>query len=307
MVLILAKGYDTKRSKTGGAPKFLVNSRPSDQRLAGNYSESMLGQLPRRAAALIGALLAASCRIPDTPTLPVAGPTSPSPSPAFEPFDNGGRCPPDGAPELPDDIGCISAVVGNFDGRGTLDHFFVFASLGADRRPRRWHVAARTNVGTIRSGLAAGTEHSYPRVIGAADADGDGIDEVFVKVLDFLFHSGGAGVMTIFRIDPSAIARVREASGEFFDFRVGGITRLGEGGACRDVAGDERPEFVLHRVEATNVRNTRWTRSERIYRWNGNTLTLVDRRRGTLVISDYNDPKLDPFYQLRCGALIGAL
>lgn len=264
-------------------------------------------QLRRRALVVVAAVLLAACALGDNPTLPVAEATSSHPVAEFASFDNGGRCPRDDAPELPGGAGCISAVEGNFDGRGDTDRFFAFALVGEDRRPQRWRVALRTDSGAETAKLAAGTEHSYPRVIGAADADGDGADEVFIKVLDFLFHSAGSGVMTIFRFDEDRIVRVRDEEGSFFDFRVGGVTRLGEGAACRDATGDGQHEFIVHRVSATNVRNTRWTQSERIYRWDGNVLTLVDRRQGILRISDYNDPKLDPFYQLRCGSLIGVL
>lgn len=217
-------------------------------------------------------------------------------------FENGGRCPEVNITEVPGPLGCATATEADLDGDGTLETVAVIAALKPDGYPRHWHLDVFS--GPDRSSLRAGVsfprnEHSYPKLIGAADLDGDGADEIFVKVLDHLFHSGGSQVVEAFHLpDRGTLEPVRVRGEGPLTFTVGGLTRFGEGAVC------EAPMFTLVRIDAVDLHYTRWEVSRRTYRFEHGKLVRSGGSHEILRTSDFNDPAVDPFYRLRCGALV---
>ncbi|MDQ4143811.1 MAG: hypothetical protein M3198_08750 [Actinomycetota bacterium] len=145
-----------------------------------------------------------------------------------------------------------------------------------------------------------GSDSSYPVVLGAVDADEDGLEEVFVKVLTHEYHAGATYEVAIFAARSNDIFRIK-ADGEAFSLAVGGVSTFGEGVECRDVDEDSEPELVLLRVDYVASAIQRW--SERIYEWKSRSLELRARREGRFAKTGYEDPLLWRYYSLRCFSL----
>jgi len=218
------------------------------------------------------------------------------PQPLPTDFLNGGACEPLGLDRLPSDAGCASEIEGDADGDGSIDTLTVYALVGDDERPRSWHMRLATSAGVHDQILDAGNPFSYPRAVGAADVNGDGRSEWFVKTLDLAGHGTAWKQLNLFVLVETDLEIVTH-EGEPLAMRVGGISRLGEGIACPD------GHLALLRAEARNVRNTRWVSSARIFTLEGTETTFVERTSQTLHLDDYNDPALNRFYQLHCRQL----
>src|SRR5438067_12370091 len=124
-------------------------------------------------------------------------PVTRSPSTLSQRFADGGACPVTSAREVPAGSGCVTSVVADLDGDGTADRFVVFARL-KDGKPASWW-AAGLLAGAVRitppfplpTGSSVGGDSSvYPRVAGAAEANGEPGAEVFVQLSADLYHSG---------------------------------------------------------------------------------------------------------------------
>ncbi|MGH2699909.1 MAG: hypothetical protein ACRDJL_12030 [Actinomycetota bacterium] len=239
--------------------------------------------------ALAAALVTGSC----SESSPRA---SARPEPLPTDFVSGEPCDPLDVDRLPANAGCATEVEGDADGDGSSDRLTVYARLGDDRHPRSWRLRLQTAAGASDQPLDAGSRFSYPRAVGAADVDGDGRSEWFVKTLDLAGHGTSWKQLNMFVLRGDRLAIVTH-EGQPLALRVGGITRMGEGVGCRD------GRLVLLRAEARNVRNTRWETSARSFELEGPETRFAERTQGRLNLSDYNDPDLNPFYQLNCGAL----
>jgi hypothetical protein len=192
--------------------------------------------------------------------------------------------------ELPEDAGCITSVEGS---RGTL---IVYALVDDERVPRSWHIRLETDIGAIDQPLDAGNPYSYPRAIGAADINGDGAQEWWIKAVDLTGHGTPWQRANVFTQVLDSLEPIT-LDGDVMPINVGGISRLGEGATCRN------GHLVLLRAEAKNVRNTRWVYSERTYELDETRARLIRRTENVLRLTDYNDPKLDRFYAIRCNDL----
>lgn len=209
---------------------------------------------------------------------------------------NGEACPPAG-PSLPPTAGCATSVAGDFDGDGGDDRATVYAEVDDDLMPQSWRLRVLMDAGERIDGpLDSGTRYSYPRVVGRADVQRDGVDELFVKVGDQLYHSGATRVLNMLVLDGDEMVTVTRR-GAPLAIRVGGIWRFAEGAECR------RNRIALLRVETRNTSNTRWWLSERFYVLEGSRVRLVKRREDVFRIPKYYDPALDPFFELNCGDL----
>jgi hypothetical protein len=215
---------------------------------------------------------------------------APSPTASSTDFISGGPCPPVDVGELPEDAGCVTSAEGS---RATL---VVYALVDDERIPRSWHIRLETDIGAIDQPLDAGNPYSYPRAIGAADVNGDGFEDWWVKANDLTGHGTPWQRANLFVQVLDSLALVT-LEGEPLPINVGGISRLGEGATCRG------GHLVLLRAEARNVRNTRWVYSERTYEIDGTRALLIRRTEDVLRLTDYNDPKLDRFYAIRCNGL----
>jgi hypothetical protein len=218
------------------------------------------------------------------------------PRPLPTDFVNGGNCEPLELDRLPSDAGCATEVTGDADGDGSTDTLTLYARIGEDLRPLSWHMRLTTSGATSDQALDAGTKFSYPRAIGSADVNDDGRSEFFVKTLDLAGHGTAWKQLNVFVLQGSKLAVVTSESGPLA-LRIGGITRMGEGVAC------PQNHLALLRAEARNIRNTRWDTSERIFTLQGTEARFVERTPGALNLVDYNDPDLDPYYQLNCDSL----
>jgi hypothetical protein len=217
-------------------------------------------------------------------------------------FDNGLPCPVSHDDALPGGSGCVSAAQGDFDGDGVADRFLLFAELNGDGTPRRWRaVADLSSVGVtpavpVPTGQGAATV--YPRVIGAADADGDGRPEVFVKLSAILYHVGGEQIEGIFVVRGGRIRPVTIEGDGRFTFRAGGISRYGDGALCAQRGG--RPVFLVRHVE--QVQPSFWERTERTFVWRGSAVREVARRTDRKPLTLHiTDAPIDPYYRLDCG------
>lgn len=190
-------------------------------------------------------------------------------------------------PRLPAGIGCVTSVASG-DRR-----LFVYASIDDAGNPKSWHLRLIEGDRQEDRALPGGTVASYPRAVAVTDVDDDGSPDWWVKVRDYASHGAPWGGLFLYVERGGTIAPLRyQGAPLVIDF--GGITRLGEGAACRD--GD----LVLLRAEAKDRRNLRWATSERRFAIEGRSARLVDRTQSTLVIEDYNDPDLDPYYEVTC-------
>ena len=171
----------------------------------------------------------------------------------------------------------------------TADGLVVYAVMGADQRPRSW----RIQLGDIDQRLDAGNAFSYPRAIGQVQVNRSGGSGWLVKVFDLAGHGTNWQQLRLFVLDGERLKPVT-LDGDPLAIRVGGISRMGEGATCR--AG----HLVLLRTVAENIKNTRWSYSMTPYRIDGSTAHRGRRRHGRLDLRGYNDPKLDPFYEVNC-------
>jgi len=221
---------------------------------------------------------------------------SPSPRPLPTDFTNGGDCEPLDLERLPSDAGCATEVTGDADGDGSTDTLTLYARIGEDGRPRSWHMRLKTAEAISDQDLDAGTKFSYPRALGSADVNDDGRSEWFVKTLDLAGHGTAWRQLNLFVFQGSKLAIVTN-EGEPLALRIGGISRMGEGVACPE------GNLALLRAEARNILNTRWDTSAQIFTLRGTRARFVERTPGALTLTDYNDPALDPYYQLNCDSL----
>lgn len=209
---------------------------------------------------------------------------------------NGEPCPLAG-PSLSDTAGCETSVTGDFDGDSEDDRASVYAEVDEGLLPRSWRLRVVTDTDErIDRLLARGSRFSYPRAVGSADVQGDGRDELFVKVGDQLYHSGATRVLNMFVLEGDEMVAVT-SSGAPLAVRVGGIWRFAEGAECR------RGRMVLLRAETRNTANSRWWFSERSYVLEGSQTKLKGRREDVFRIPQYYDPALDRFFELNCGDL----
>ncbi|HEX2051245.1 MAG TPA: VCBS repeat-containing protein [Actinomycetota bacterium] len=264
-------------------------------------------------AALALALVATGCdgdsgsAAPDARDVgsPASSPTpttDSSPTPAASPtLAPGDPCPPSNEPALPDDAGCVSVVEGDLDGDGRADRLFVFALVDGDGHARAWRARAEVGGETVAGPHFHRKAHT-PHAIAAVDADGDGADEVFVKVSDHLYHSGASHIVGVLKLHDGALVQVVERGHGPMNADVGGVTRFGEGVECAD--GARGPELRVLRTEAANDAYTRWDWSRKVYRWHGASLVYVETRRGTLKTDGYNDPDRYRFYRLECRGVV---
>ena len=174
---------------------------------------------------------------------------------------------------------------------------FVYALVGKDDRPKSWRIRYTSDGREIDEPLEAGNPFSYPRAITAIDVNGDRVDEWLIKNVDLAGHGTNWQRLELLVVEDDRLEPVT-LDGELFYVNVAGISRMGEGAHC------ESQHFVLLRTEAENRRNTRWSYSERVYEIVGSEARFIERREGMLHLTDYNDPKLDPYYRLECDGFV---
>jgi len=142
-------------------------------------------------------------------------------------FADGGSCPVSTAAELPDGTGCVTSATADLDGDGNPDRFGVAAKL-AEGRPVSWWARAiigDTATPPIRlpvGGAVGGRPVVYPRVAGAAEADGEPGAEVFVQLSADIYHGAATPIVAIYEVRDGRVASVT-SGGRLFTFSTSGI------------------------------------------------------------------------------------
>jgi hypothetical protein len=230
-------------------------------------------------------------------------PTS-TPSAFAQRFADGAPCPVATANELPSGSGCVTSVRADLDGDGRADRFVVYARL-ADGRPVSWWAETlRGDAGRptkpvrLPTGPSVGGNAGiYPRVAGAAQANGVPGQEVFVQLSADLYHGAARPIDAIYDVRGSQV-RPFTSAGRLFTFFTSGISRFGDGARCETAGG--RHVLVLTHVE---ILPHGWLWSENPYRWNGLELAPEEGRQGRLPDIPISDPLVYRNYQLICGGL----
>ncbi len=214
-------------------------------------------------------------------------------------------CPVASAPGLPAGSGCVSSVMANLEGKGPVDRFVVYARLDSHRKPASWWAKVLLQTGSLAptplpsEALTLGTKDIYARVVGAADANGDGTDEVFVTFTGDLYHIASQLNDGIYAFRDGHLETVQEG-GQLFTFRTDGTSRFGQGAECRTEGG--KPVFTILRVQQYPES---WIWTEKDYTWNGLTLVPGGSRSGKIPLDvPLNDPRVWHFYELTCGKLV---
>jgi hypothetical protein len=168
----------------------------------------------------------------------------------------------------------------------------VFARVDGEDMPKSWWIRLRN----ADQRLHAGNAFSYPRVVAQIDIDQDGNHEWLVKTYDLAGHGTNWQQLGLFVLNrwKRKLLQVTIPGGEPLAVRVGGISRMGEGARC------DGDHLVILRTEAEDRQNVHWSFSERTYEITKGVAREVGLERGRLSLSDYNDPKLDPYYAVDC-------
>lgn len=220
-------------------------------------------------------------------------------------FVSGEPCTGSSISFLPPRAGCVSLARADLDGDQREDTIAVYADVDARDLPTSWHIGFDLGSGRLISRmLNAGTEISYPKIVGATDIADDGRAEVFVTLVDHFLHGAVTHDLGLFALVDGDLRRVRQRGVGPFTFASVRFTRLAEGARCVDVLGDERREFVTTRLWSVHRQNRLWRWSKRIYERVGRELVFRARRTGRLRVSGYNDPALDPFFEVRCDHVV---
>lgn len=215
--------------------------------------------------------------------------STPGAFPSVATFVDGGVCPLMDNDSFPATAGCATAVSAD---DGTLT---MYALLDDDSRPSSWRMRFVSGGANIDQRFKAGLD--YPQAVGSSDVDLDGQSEWWVRVMDYASHGAPWARLNLFFVHERALVPLT-FEGEPLGINYGGISRLGEGASCSE------GKLVLMRTEAQNVRNTRWKVSERAFDIKGMRARFLGRRAGRLVIEDYNDPDLDPYYIVDCNGFV---
>jgi hypothetical protein len=252
-------------------------------------------KLSRPVVVVVAAAVLAGCSSGRQPAASLA----PSPSPSAEAIAEGRPCPAAPADAGIDGrVGCVSSARGTFEPEDGPQSLILYALLDDEGFPRQWRLRmTRTDGPPVDEVIYAGSPTSYPRMLGAADANADGRDEAFAKVATHSYHSGATYDVGIFGVRDGDIYRV-QIDGRPSLFQIGGVSVFGEGAECRDADLDGDPEFLLLRIDGVFGEVQRW--SERVYEWSGTTLHFASRREGRMAKTGYADPLLYRYYSLRC-------
>ncbi len=179
------------------------------------------------------------------------------------------------------------------------ERLVVYALLGDDGRPTSWRIRLQTPTGTQDQPLHAGNVTSYPRAVAVVDVDRDGDPDWFVKARDYTSHGAPWAGMYLFVQDEDRISLLRYKDAPLV-INFGGISRRGDGAQC------DGGDLVLLRADARDPQNRTWSTVAQRFSLEGDVATLLSTHNGTLHISGYNDPDLDPYYEVECyGAHFG--
>jgi hypothetical protein len=103
-------------------------------------------------------------------------------------------------------------------------------------------------------------------------------------------------------LEGSRIERVRVAGQGPLVLSVGGAALFGSGAECRNPGSARGAELAILGIYTRDGRRYNWEKE--LYRWEGIDLFQVDRRNGVIVSRGDNDPRLQRFWQFRCGSVL---
>jgi hypothetical protein len=219
--------------------------------------------------------------------------------PAGAAFDSLAPCTEANDPRLPRGAGCAVAAEGDLDGDGRADSVLSYAAVGADGRATRWLLRAVLGSGEV-SEVAVDRPYQFA-VLGTADVDGDGRQEVFARVE----QGASTEFAGVFTLAGGRLRRVMEEGKGPLQFAYSGSVLHGDGGSCTALP-DGRPGLVIRTVERLDESQPyRWRETD--HEWLGNgAVRAAGTRQGTIDASDGPngpDARLAPFFEFTCGAL----
>jgi hypothetical protein len=190
----------------------------------------------------------------------------------------------DGPAGLPQRLGRISRIAGDFDGDHARDQLLAYAELDAAGQPSQWHIRVVPATGDIAD-LSVDNTAGWVGPGGlvarrAVDANGDGRDEGFVT------STGGASNDTynIFGLAGCRVRQVGVAGSGSLRFAVGASVGHAEGFDCQGTDRHGRRLLTLWSVERADQQpdgGSAYAYTKTSYRWVGNALVRqVDTNRG---------------------------
>ena len=187
---------------------------------------------------------------------------------------------------LPDDASDVEDGSGDVDGDGQVDE------LRSYRTADGWHLQVELTSGG-GADLATGTVDTGGfGLIGGADVDGDGADEVWA-----LTGAGASAVIVgLARLDGCSLTRVALERGDVAEFPVGGS--VGTTGGLDCTATD--PTAHVTTYTATNTGDSTYEVAVVEHRLDGSVLREVSRRIETAEVGDDLFTRATTF---RCGDL----
>ena len=168
----------------------------------------------------------------------------------------------------PDGAADVSSAQADVDGDGKPDTVKVYR-LGPAAQIVSWHVRVERNGGGVADLALSGQNPGAGAVklVGGANAAGDGSDEIFVRV--------GSGASTVL-VEAFAFRNCRvEAltlNGEPLVLGVGGSVTHQDGVECTDADNDKSSDLVAYSAQSTDGKAFRGT--TKVYKLSGSTLTL---------------------------------
>jgi hypothetical protein len=195
---------------------------------------------------------------------------------------------------LPSGSGCAVAAEGDLDGDHKPDSVLSYASLGPDGRATAWLL--RTVLGSGATSQVQVEDPYQFAVLGTADVNGDGRQEVFARV-NLGASTEFAGVYTL--DDRGRLVPVAEQGRGPLQLALAGSVTHGNGGSC--TLPDGSRGLVLRKVERFDVGPYQWQETD--YEWEGTVVRATGSRQGTIDSPDGSDTRLAPFYEFTCGDL----
>jgi hypothetical protein len=190
----------------------------------------------------------------------------------------------------------------DLDGDGFADRATMFAALNGRGHPLSWHLLVdRARGAAVIRTIHPTNRKDRPGLIGATDVNGDGVPELFVRLGVTLYHSGGTTNVGIFTMLHKAMTAVKLPGGVPLVTSVGGLSMFGQGIGCVGPAGPHE-RLALLRIDNVASKRPQW--SAHYFRVSGAQMRPVGSRSGSFKRHGYLDPRINRFYDIRCGSLM---
>ncbi len=195
------------------------------------------------------------------------------------------RCP---AVAVPDGATSLAEATGDLDGDGSPDTVRSYLMGSTD-----WHLQVELAAGGGADLAIAPSGADAVTVIGGADVDGDGADELWART----GSGASATILGLARFGDCALARVTTPGGEPIEIPVGGTVGTASGAAC---TGRDDPAADLTVYTASNVGPRAYEITATAYVLDGATLVQKDTTSSS---ATYGDAAFTRASSFSCGNL----